>query len=259
MWIVANKMNSGRSMTFKSRLAVPAVLLAAVLAMPGLAQSSKRRSVTPRTPGALITAPVTGTITDAVTGAPVANVHVSGGRRSSQSDAQGKFEIKAAEGYGDILFDADRSGYLIYRTKLSGAGPHVLNIQLQPTPTVTVKKTDNTIIQVDYENLKFGYAVPFSGYRSSESESFCFGTSTADVHKSAIKRIVGPGVPAPSSCCPGKNALRVSLIQKNGQTNDVFFVDSCDTEYTQELIVTNHVTGVPMDIPFTDIAEITFP
>jgi hypothetical protein len=249
-------------MTFKSRLAVPAVVLAVVVAIPGLAadKSSKRRSVAPRTPGPLITAPVTGTITDAVTGQPVANVRVSGGRRSSQTDAQGKFEIKAAEGYGEILFDADRSGYVIYRKKLSGAGPHVLTIQLQPTPTVTVKKTDNSTFQVDYENLRFGYAVPFSGYRASESEEFCFGTGgSTDVHKSAIKRIVGPGVSAASGCCTNRNALKVTLERKNGQTNEVFFVDSCETEYTQELIVTNHVTGVPMDIPFSDIAEIVFP
>jgi hypothetical protein len=250
-------------MTSKSRLAVPAVLLAVLFTIPTFAQdhqSSKRRSVTPRTPGALFTAPVTGTITDAVTGAPIANVAVSGGRRSSQSDAQGKFEIKAAEGYGEIIFDADRSGYQIYRTKLSGAGPHVLNIQLQPTPTVTVKKTDNTTIQVDFENLKFGYAVPFSGYRASESESFCFGNgSTADVHKSQIRRIVGPGVSTASGCCTQRTAMKVTLEQKNGSTGDVWFVDSCETDYRQELIGTNHVTGVPFDIPFSDIAEIVFP
>lgn len=260
MWIVANTMNLGRSMTSKSRLAVLAVL-AVLVALPGLAadKTSKRRSVSPPTPGVLFTAQVIGTITDAVTGAPVANVRVSGGRRSSQSDAQGKFEIKAAEGYGEILFDASRSGYTIYRSKLTGAGPHVLNIQLQPTPTVTVRKTDNTTIQVDYENLTFGYAVPFSGYRASESEQFCFGSSTAEVHKSAMKRIVGPGVTGASACCTVREAMKVRLEQKNGAANDVWFIDSCDTEYRQELIVTNHVTGEPMDIPWSDIAEVIFP
>jgi hypothetical protein len=207
-----------------------------------------------------VSAPVTGTITDAVTGQPVANVSVSGGRRSSQTDAQGKFEIKAAEGYGEILFDAQRSGYLIYRTKLSGGGPHVLTIQLQPTPTVTVKKTDNSTLQVDYENIRFGYAVPFSGYRASESESFCFPSgSNAEVHKSQMRKITGPGTTGASACCTAHAAMKVVLEQKNGQTSDVYFVDSCETEYRQELIGTNHVTGASIDIPFSDIAEIVFP
>lgn len=250
-------------MTFKPRSVLPAVVLAVLVAIPALAadhHSSKRRSVTARTPGPLVTAPVTGTITDAVTGQPVANVSVSGGRRGSQTDAQGRFEIKAAEGYGEILFDAQRSGYLIYRTKLSGAGPHVLTIQLQPTPTVTVKKTDSTTLQVDYENIRFGYAVPFSGYRASESESFCFPNgSHAEVHKSQMRKITGPGTSTASGCCTARTAMKVVLEQKNGSTSDVYFVDSCETEYRQELIGTNHVTGAPVDIPFSDIAEVVFP
>ncbi len=250
-------------MTFKPRHVVPAVLLAILFAIPAVAadhKSSKRRSVTPRTPGALVSAAVTGTITDAVTGQPVVNASVSGGRRGSQTDAQGKFEIKAAEGYGEILFDAQRSGYQIYRTKLSGTGPHTLTITLQPTPTLTLKKTDGTTMQVDYENVRFGYAVPFSGYRASESESFCFPNgSTSDIHKSQIRRITGPGTSVASSCCAVKNAMKVTLEQKDGQTSDVYFVDSCDTDYRQELIGTNHVTGESIDIPFSDIAEIVFP
>jgi len=249
-------------MTFKSRLVVPVVALLLLTTFSTFAEDkvTKRRSVSPRSPGALITAPVTGTITDAVTGAPIAYAHVSGGRRSSQTDAQGRFEIKAAEGYGEITFEADRSGYLIYYQKLSGAGPHSLNIKLTPTPTVTVKKTDGSTIQADYENLKFGYAVPFSGFRASESETFCFGAnSVADVHKSQLRRIIGPAVATASACCTNRTAVKVTIEQKTGQMNEVWFVDSCETEYRQDLIVTNHATGEQEDIPFAEIAEIVFP
>jgi hypothetical protein len=245
-------------MTFKSRVAVPAVLLAALFALPSLAD--KRRAVTPRSPGAPIVAEVSGTITDAVTSTPVVNVHVRGGRRSSETDAQGKFSIKNADGFTDIVFDAERSGYEPYHIKLSGAGPHNLTIRLQPTPTVSVKKIDGTTIAVDFENLRFGYAVPFLGFRAAPSELFCFGSGDArEVNKSEMRKITGPGVNVTSGCCTARMATKVTLELKTNQTSDVYFVDSCESEYTQELIGTNHVTGEAIDIPFSGIAEVVFP
>lgn len=245
-------------MILKTRFTVSAVLVVLFLLVPD-ALAGKRRAVTAPSPGPLINAAVSGTVTDAVTGAPVVNASVSGGRRGDTTDEQGKYEIKAAEGYGQILLEVERSGYLIFRTKLSGAGPHVVNVQLQPTPTVRVRKTDNTTIELDFENIRFGYPVPFSGYRASESESFCFASGTRDVHKSEIRKITGPGTSGASSCCTQRQAMKVTLELKTGQVSEAWFVDSCETEYAQELIGTNHVTGAPTDIPFSEIAEIVFP
>jgi hypothetical protein len=246
----------------RRRVAAVAILLA-VSAFPLLAAeptSSKRRSTTPRSPGPAVTAEVSGTVTDVVTGKPVINVRVNGGRRSDHTDASGRYSIKNAEGFGSILLEAERSGYKLYSTKLNGAGPFTVDIKLQPTPTVSVKKTDGTSLELDFEDLRFGYPVPFLGYRAGPSETFCFPDAhVTEVNKSEMRKLTGPGVTAASACCTNRNAMKINLLLKNGQGSDVYFVDSCELEYTMELIGTIHDTGASTDIPFADIAEVVFP
>lgn len=246
-------------MTFSSRQVVPAVLLALFVVFPAAA-ASKRRAVTPRSPGDKFTTDISGRITDAATGAPVRFAKVSGGRRSTTTDENGDYDFKA-EGFGDvILFNIERSGYELYRERIVGTGPYTRNLQLAPTPTVTVRKSDNSTVKVDFESLKFGYAVPFSGYRSAETEQFCLPNgSTVDVHRYEMKRIAGPGVDAASSCCTARNAMKVTLELKNGQTTDAYFIDTCETDYDQLLIAVEHDSGTAIDIPFSEISEIIFP
>jgi hypothetical protein len=244
-------------MILKTRITLFVVL--ALLLFTPQAFAGKRRAVTAPSPGPLVIAEVSGTVTDAVTGLPVINAAVSGGRRGDSTDTQGKYLIRAAEGFGQILLEVERSGYQIFRTKLSGAGPHVVNVQLQPTPTVIVRKTNGTTLRFDMENFRFGYAVPFSGYRASESETFCFASGTRDVHRFEMRRIIGPGTPSASSCCSVRQATKVTLELKAGGTHEVYFVDSCENEYTQLIIGTVHESGESLDIPIGEIAEITFP
>jgi hypothetical protein len=249
-------------MTVKTRFIATAALSVFLAATPLLAQdakTSKRRSVTARTPGAALTAVVSGVVKDAVTGAPVANADVTAGRRRTTTDDQGKFLIPNADGFGEILFDVQRSGYQVYRTKLAGAGPHTLTISAQPTATISVKKADGTTVFVDYENVKFVYPVVFSGYRGSESEQFCLANGTsAEIHKSNIRKIIGPATKSTSSCCSG-GGLKVTLELKTGGTTEAWFTDSCGTDNTMELFGTNHLTGGAVDIKFEDAVEIVFP
>lgn len=249
-------------MTKRVRSAASVLLLAtSLLTVPALAanQTSKRRSTTP-TAGPLVLATISGTVTDAVTGQPVAYAAVGGGRRNTQTDAQGKFELRNAEGFSDVLFDVQRSGYQLFRSKFVGAGPHVINVQLQPTATIAVKRKDGSTFAADYENIRFGFPVVFVGFRASESEEFCFANgTTTKVHKSEIRKITGPGVRTPSACCTTQDALKVTLELKNGQVMDAFFVDSCTTDGNMELIGTNHASGEIFDVPWTDITEAVFP
>jgi hypothetical protein len=249
-------------MTVKSRILTLVTLSTLLAATPLLAQenkTSKHRSVTARTPGAAITAVVSGVVRDAVTGAVVVNADVTAGRRHITTDEQGKFTIPNADGFGEILLDVQRSGYQVYRTKLAGAGPHVLTISVQPTATITVKKTDGTSTQVDYEDIKFGFPVVFVGFRGSPSAPFCLANgSVTEIHKSAIKRIIGPGTSSAAGCCSA-GGLKVTLELKTGGTTDAWFIDSCGTENTMELAGTEHVSGARFDLPFKNISEVIFP
>lgn len=232
-----------------------------VIAVPSFAQ--RRRAVNHPSAGGLITAvEVSGTVVDNVTGAPVLAVKVEGGGDSDLTDKDGKFTLKNLESYGGVInIDASRSGYSLKRIPLTTGGTHSLTIRLDPTPTVRVRRIDNSTLDLDFESILFGYPIAFSGYRSAEFEEFCKPDGTAvTVDRSQIKRIIGPLVELNHApCCPESATAKVNVELKTGETMDLYFVDACHGFPNIDLIGREHVNAKFQYIPFKQIAEVIFP
>lgn len=241
-------------------LSAATAVLALLIAVPTHA-AAKRRAVAHRTPPTPITGTVTGTVLDAVTGAPVAQLTVSIGIRVGNTDTQGKFEVKNVTGAGALEVKTDRSGYLPTTTILGPNDPKNITLRVTPTPTITVRRTNGQTLQLDTESFKFGYPVPFSGIRDSEFEEFCKTDGTkVRLHNSEFKRFVGPAISVSGAgCCEKGNAVRMSVTLRTGETSDLLFTDTCDARYEVEAGARNHATGEFEHIQITEIAEILFP
>jgi len=246
----------------KLRSSLIAALVAVFLiTVPSEAQK-KRRAISARSPGAAFTRElISGQVLDNVTGQPIVFVTVAAGNRTDFTDAQGRFELKNVTGQGYFTFTAERSGYQPYVVQYKPSDPITLTIRLVPTQTVTIRQTNGTVHQVDMESFKFGYPVPFSGYRDSESEDFCTADGTKSyIHRSQIARVAGPAViVAGGACCTEGNAAKMTLTLKTGPTMEVIFTDTCQERYKVDVGARQHVSGQFVHIPITDIAEIVFP
>ena len=249
-------MNPSKSLSWKSVVAM--ALLAA--AVPVFAQ--KHRAVRhPSPPGPALTVTATGTVTDAVTGQPVAFAEVRLGNRRDVANRQGQFRILTTTIYGSADITAMRSGYSQGKTTISTGGAHTgLQISMQPTPTVTLRLTSGAQHQVDFESVEFGYVPPFGSYNKSSSEEFCKTDGSAlTLERGQIARFTGPAtLENHSPCCTSGPLLKVTVQLKSGETMPLYFTDSCQG-YTIDFIGRDHTTGDFVFAKFTDVAEIIFP
>lgn len=245
----------------KLRRNVLAALVAALcIAVPSHAQ--KRRSVNPRWQGLPFTVEVlSGQVLDSVTGQPVVAATVYGGNRVDVTNAEGRFDLKNVTGYGYLLIQAERSGYQPYSAQFKPGDPTPLMVRVAPTPTVTIRRTNGPVLQVDTESLKFGYPVPFSGYRESESEDLCTVDGTKHyIHRAQMAKITGPAVMVTGgACCSEGNAAKMTLTLKTGATMDVLFTDTCEERYKVDIGARVHGSGAFVHIPITEIVDIVFP
>lgn len=241
------------------RISAVAILTLA-FAVPTFA---KRRAVTQRSPGVPFTVTISGTVHDAVTGAPINAVTISAGNRDDATNTQGTFELKNTQGFGYLTLVAERSGYLAYNLKVNPGDPTTgLDIRMTPTPTVAVHRSNGQTEQLDYESLTFGYPVPFSGYREAVFDDFCklADGSKVQINKSQMKRLAGPAtIASAGSCCTEGNAAKMSITLRTGEVFDAFFTDTCEERYHVDVNARDHVTGVFVHIPVTEITEIVFP
>jgi hypothetical protein len=236
------------------------VAVACVVAVS--AEAGKRRAVQHPGPAAIkIAVTATGTVLDNVTGAPINDATVRIGSRTSRTFQDGKFSVSGS-GFGSVDVEASRSGYQSKSVTLTTAGQHDLVIRLQPTPTVRLRKTDNTVLDVDFESIEFGYPGEFGGYNKAVFETFCKSDGgQVNIDRSQIKRIIGPAVVTTSSpCCPGAEALKVTIELKTGETKEYWFSDSCTANTTHfDVIARVHTTGVIVYTEFKLLAEAIFP
>jgi hypothetical protein len=236
--------------------------LAAVLFIAVPSQGQKRRSVGVRSPGVQFSLDVlSGQVLDSATGQPVISASVFGGNRTDVTDTQGRFDLKAITGFGSLTIQVERSGYQPFSATFKPGDPTPLAVRLAPTTTVTIRKTNGETLQVDMESLKFGYPVPFSGYRDAESDDFCtIDGQKLYIHRAQMTKLVGPAVMvAGGACCTSGNAAKMTLTLKTGQTMDVLFTDTCEDRYKVDIGARVHSTGLFVHVPITDIAEMIFP
>ena len=242
-----------------SRTLAVALLASTVLAAPAFA--AKHRSVAHRSPGVEFTVNISGVVLDNVTNQPVVGVELTTGQRFDSTDTQGRFDLKNATGFGSILVEAKRSGYLPFSTRVTPGGATALTIRMIPTPTVTVRLTNGEVKQLDNESVKFGYPLAFTGYIESETEDFCkiSDTSKVSIHKSQMARLAGPAQIVPAGACCTDNATKMTLTLKNGEVHDVLFTDTCQERYKVDIGGREHVSGQFVHLLITDIAEVIFP
>lgn len=241
------------------RISAFALLVTVFAAAPSYA---KRRAVAHRSRPVSFTKTVSGTVLDAATGQPVISLSVTIGTRLDITDNQGKFQINNAVGAGQMEVHFDRSGYQSRIIRLNPGDSGVLGVvMLTPTPTATLRKTDGTVLQLDVESMKFGYGVPFSGYREDTFDEFCVlaDSTKKNIDRLQMAKLTGPAQITPAGgCCTG-NAEKVNLTLKNGEVLDVVFMDTCQEIYKIDVGARNHTTGQFVYTPVRDIAEIVFP
>jgi hypothetical protein len=241
-----------------------ALAAAVLVSVPAVSTQAagRRRAVTPPSATGKLTAEISGTILDDVTGHPVVAAHVTAGTRSANTDAAGKYTIKNITSFhGLINVEVSRSGYATRTQKLTTGGKQTLDLRLTPGAVAHVRRVDNSTYDIDFDSVEFGYAVAFSGYRSAEFEDFCNAAGNpVAVDRSEMRRITGPAVMVDNAtCCPGAQTLRVSVELKTGGTSDMFFVDACNGFSNIDLIGRDHTSGQFVDTPFAQIAEVVFP
>jgi len=241
-----------------------AALVAAVAftALPSQAQGRRRAASHPTAQGKLTSPKISGTVTDDATGQPVIFARVRVGDRIDNTDNAGKYEVKNVSSFqGKILIEVSRTGYTTKTVLLPTGGEQVIDIRMAPLPTVSVKKADNTTVQLDADSIEFGYPVVFSGYNTAAFEEFCKPNGTAiSVNRSDIRRINGAATKAAqAACCGTKEVEKINVELKTGEVTDLYFVDTCNGVPSIDLIGRDHATGQLVYTAFTAITEVVFP
>jgi hypothetical protein len=245
-------------------LTVALIATAAFVTAPSHAAGRRRAVGHPASAGKITAAKISGTVVDDVTGQPVIFATVKAGDRNDVTDTAGKYEIRNASGFsGKIIVETARTGYTTKTVELTTGGEHVVDVRLQPRPTVHVKKTDNTTLELDADSIQFGYPVLFSGYNASEFEEFCKPNGTAvTVNRTDIRRVNGVATKSVQSACCGANEIeKINVELKTGEVTDLYFVDTCNNGSVTsiDLIGRNHTTGRFEYTAFTAISEVVFP
>jgi hypothetical protein len=244
----------------RSALTGAAILVAA---LPLAAQTTRHRAVAPPTIGPTIT--LTGVISDATNGQPLANAQVTAeGHKSAFTDASGTYHIDVSSGHSLTVL-AEQFAYNPQTLTVFATTGATLNFALTPKPVVTVKLTapqgnpakDTYVLDID--TAKFAYLIPFSGYVSGDVANFCKDDGTTITpDKKDIKRVIGPAIQVDKAACCKFPIMKATLELKTGEKFPVYFNDSCLGNEV-DFLGREKSTGVYQYFKFTDIAEVDFP
>jgi len=242
----------------RSAVAAAAFLIALC---PLSAQTTRHRAAVPPTLGPTIT--LTGVISDATNGQPLANAQVvAEGKRSAFTDASGAYKIDVSSGH-NVAVTAEQFAFNAQTLSVLAQSGATLNFALTPKPVVTVKLTapqnGKDTYTLDIDSAKFAYLIPFSGYVSGDLGNFCKDdgtTITPDKHD--IKRVIGPATQVNNSTCCKFPIMKAQLELKTGEKFTVYFNDSCLGNEV-DFLGREKSSGQFQYFRFTDIAEVDFP
>ncbi len=231
--------------------------------LPLGAQTVRRHAAAPPSG---ITVTLTGIISDATNGQPLANAQVStaGGPPSAFTGPDGKYTLKIPKNINTAV-TASQFAFNSSTVPVFGREGATANFSLTPKPVVTVKltapdanKKDTYILDID--SSQFAYLIPFSGYARSDNGNFCKDDGTSITpNKKDIKRVIGPATSATvGACCTLGPVMKATLEMKSGETLTVYFNDSCFGNEV-DFLGREKSSGVYQYFRFTDIAEVDFP
>ncbi len=200
---------------------------------------------------------ITGTVTDAATGAPLKGVTIAAGDSTTVTDDAGKYTLTCFKGG---LISASRIGYVTVQ-KQATTSP--LDFALPQTPTITVKTTKGQTLIFDGPSVKFGYPQIFQGYAAGESPYLCRVVDAKgekwEPKKAEMKRIVGPSrALTATACCDRGPVQAIDVELKSGETVIGYLNDNC-FGYNVEVFGFERSSATQKYVPLTEVSEIVFP
>jgi hypothetical protein len=243
-------------MTLVSRISVCG--LAALMALPAAAQTTRRRAVSP-TGQTGPTAQVVITVKDASNGVAAENAVVTYSTQTVNANANGQLAITLPAGKPSIISIVHPAFEPSTQTITAQTGGRY-DVALTEKPSVTIKTKTNETHIVDIGTAQFAYNVTFSGYVRTDNGNFCKddGTDFAPL-KTEFTRIVGPATPVTAAaCCTFGPIMSANVEMKSGAKLVVYFKDSCFGNEI-DFVGREKDTGKYTYFRFTDINEIDFP
>lgn len=188
------------------------------------ADAQRRRAVERHSTNAALS----GVVTDAGTGEPIAGAEVTilGTTRKANNDGEYEFEI--AVGTWEVT--AHRWGYTSVTREIEvGQDGATADFELSLAPWVTLTRTGGQTERYATETVEFGYAIPFTGTFSSPELKVCTGdpNEPITIERGSIAQIKGPAQRVDTTCCPNFQGEQINIERKSGETFDAVILDSC--------------------------------
>jgi hypothetical protein len=246
----------GDFMTLVSRIS--ACALAALMAIPAVAQTPRRRAVSP-TGQTGATTQIVITAKDS-NGVAVEAGAVSFGGQTLNTNANGQVALTLPIGKPSLI-SIEHPAFLPFSQAITAQVGGKYDVTLTGKPSVTIKlKNDANPRIVDIGTAQFSYAPAFSSNINTDKGNFCKedGSDFAP-DKTEFARILGPATPANApQCCQFGSVLSANAEMKTGAKFLVYFKDNCSGNEVY-FVGREKATGHYQYYKFTDIAEIDFP
>jgi hypothetical protein len=240
-------------MTLVSRIS--ACALAALIAIPMMAQGPRRRAVSPNGNATVVLI----TAHDAA-GVPAENGKLTIGDKTYQLNTFGQLQIALPVG-SPTTFSITHPAFLPFTQTITAQPGGKFDLTLTTKPSVTIKTVNNETHVVDIGTAQFAYQITFGSSVASDKANFCLPDgSSLTPDKTELSRIVGPVTTVSSTaCCPvgSGNVLAANIELKSGVKEQVYFKDSCGNE--ADFLGREKSTGRYYYVRINDIAEIDFP
>jgi hypothetical protein len=243
-------------MTLVSRISL--CILIALAAIPAVAQTPRRRAVSPAAATGATTKVVV-TVKDSSNGIPVSSATVTYAGQTPFTNANGQVTLDLPIGKPAVV-SVSHPAYVAFTQTITAQAGGTYDLILTEKPSVTIKLKSGETHVVDIGTAQFANAGLFSTPIRTDNANFCKEDGTEFTpDKSEFKRILGPAVPenAPQ-CCQSGNVMSANVEMKSGASLKVFFRDTCSGA-DADFVGREKATGQYQYFRFTDIAEVDFP
>jgi hypothetical protein len=246
----------GDFMTFVSRISL--CILIALAAIPAMAQTPRRRAVSPAN-GTGPTTKALFTVKDASNGVPVVTATVTYAGQTQITNGSGQAALNLPVGKPAVVSVAHAS-FEPFSQTITAQVDGRYDLTLTEKPSVTIKTKTNETHIVDIGTAQFANAAVFSNPVRADNANFCKEDGTDFTpDKTEFTRILGPAVPANApQCCQFGTVMSANVEMKSGAKLKVYFKDSCSGNEV-DFVGREKATGLYQYFRFTEIAEIDFP